>query len=67
MSQIQNNTLHNFFQPAAVLSVALLAGRYIEHFPGGTPRGLILAAGLGTGATLIQSKTCLFRRRNTFL
>ena len=56
MSQVQNNTLHNFVQPALILGSAFLAGRYIAHFPGASQGGLLLTAALGTGTALASQK-----------
>ncbi|MGE0199003.1 MAG: hypothetical protein AB7N99_06175 [Simkaniaceae bacterium] len=56
MSQVQNNTLHNFVQPALILGSAFLAGRYIAHFPGASQGGLLLTAALGTGTALVSQK-----------
>jgi hypothetical protein len=56
MSQVQNNTLQNFVQPALILGSAFLAGRYIAHFPGASQGGLLLTAALGTGTTLVSQK-----------
>ncbi len=56
MSQVQNNTLHNFLQPALFLGAAFLAGRIIEQFPGASKGGLLLSATLGSGLTLFSQK-----------
>ena len=59
MSQVQNNILHNWVQPAVFLSAAWLAGsnRYIQYFPGATQKGLVLSATLGSGFTLASQFT----------
>ena len=65
MSQVQNNTLHNFVQPAALLTLAYLAGskRFIQYFPGASQGGLCLAAGVGSAIALasphISKPECL--------
>ena len=53
MSQVQNNTLHKYVQPTVLVAIALIAGskRCIQFFPGASQGGLLLAAGLGVGAT----------------
>ena len=53
MSQVQNRRLHNYIQPIALMAVAYIAGskRFIRYFPGASQGGLLLAAGLGVGAT----------------
>lgn len=54
MSQVQNNTLHNIAQPITFMAIAYLAGskRCIQFFPGASRGGLLLAAGIGSAATL---------------
>ena len=58
MSQVQNNVLHNFVQPALFLGAVFFAGssRNIQYFPGASKGGLFLSAGLGTALALGSQK-----------
>lgn len=58
MSQVQNNVLHNFIQPALFMTAAYFAGtkRFIETFPGATQNGLLLSAGIGSVFALGSQK-----------
>ena len=69
MSQVQNRRLHNYIQPIALMAVAYIAGskRFIRYFPGASQGGLLLAAGLGVGATYASPhiSTPAFLKTNT--
>ena len=68
MSQIQNNILHNWVQPAVFLSAAFLAGsqRYIQFFPGATQNGLVLSATIGSGFTLASQFTLTNQQESAY-
>jgi len=56
MSQVQNNILHRYIQPAFLVAIAYVAGskRFIQYFPGASQGGLCLAAGIGSGIAFIS-------------
>ena len=45
-------------EPVAFIGLALLAGRLIQHFPGASKGGLVMAAGVSSVSSLIYDRIC---------
>jgi len=55
VSSIQNSCIHTkaFLEPVAFFGLALLAGRFVEHFPTANQKGLLLSAASASVATTL--------------